>query len=61
VKTKNNTQNQDRLVAEQANAWIDAYKALLFRFEHLLRNWSALRFIAFSVIFSRKMNKETKV
>lgn len=52
---------KDRTVIEHANAWIDGFKALLVRFEFSVRNWMALHFIAFSVIFLRKINKKQKV
>ena len=52
---------KDRSVIEHSNAWIDGFKALLVRFEFSVRNWSALHFIAFSVIFLRKMDKKIKV
>lgn len=52
---------RDRSVIEHANAWIDGFKALLVRFEFLVKNWMALHFIAFSVIFLRKINRKTKV
>lgn len=51
----------DRYVIEHANAWIDAFKALLIRFEFSCRNWVALHFIAFAIIFLRKINKLMKV
>lgn len=50
-----------RCVIEHANAWIDAFKALLVRFEFTVRNWMALHFIAFAAIFIRKINKLMKV
>jgi len=52
---------EDRTVIEHANAWIDGFKSLLVRFEFSVRNWMALHFIAFSVIFLRKINKKQKV
>ncbi len=52
---------RDRSVIENANAWIDGFKALLVRFEFSVKNWMALHFIAFSVIFLRKINRKTKV
>ena len=52
---------EDRTVIEHANAWIDGFKALLVRFEFSVRNWMSLHFIAFSVIFLRKINKQKKV
>ena len=52
---------KDRSVIEHANAWIYGFKALLVRFEFSVRNWMSLHFIAFSVIFLRKINKKKKV
>ena len=52
---------EDRYVIEHANAWMDAFKALLIRFENSCRNWVALHFIAFAIIFLRKINKLIKV
>lgn len=51
----------DRSVIEHANAWIDGFKALLVRFEFSAKNWVSLHFIAFSVIFLRKINRKPKV
>lgn len=51
----------DRSVIEHANAWIDGFKALLVRFEFSLINWMSLHFIAFSVIFLRKIKQRRKV
>lgn len=52
---------RDRTVIEHANAWIDGFKALLVRFEFSVKNWMSLHFIAFSVIFLRKVNRKQKV
>lgn len=52
---------KDRSVIEHANAWIDGFKALLVRFEFSVKNWMSLHFIAFSVIFLRKINRKLKV
>ncbi|GAB3548358.1 transposase [Spirosoma fluminis] len=51
----------DRSVIEHANAWMDGLKALLVRFEFSVKNWMSLHFIAFSVIFLRKIKRKTKV
>ncbi len=40
---------------------IDAFKALLIRFEFFGRNWKALHYMAFTVIFIRKIGKKLKV
>lgn len=52
---------KDRRVIEHANAWIDGFKALLVRFEFSVRNWMSLHFMAFSVIFLRKIKQKMKV
>ena len=51
----------DRSVIEHSNAWIDGFKALLVRFEFSVKNWMSLHFIAFSVIFLRKIKRKEKV
>lgn len=51
----------DRSVIEHSNAWVDGFKALLVRFEFSVRNWMSLHFIAFSVIFLRKIDRKLKV
>lgn len=49
-----------RTVIEQANAWLDSFKALLIRYETKAINWVAFNFIAFTVCFLRKININTK-
>lgn len=44
-----------RFKIEKANAWLDAFKALLIRFETSVTNWNALHYIAFAVTFLRKI------
>lgn len=46
---------KNRIVIEHAFAWMDAYKALLIRFETTARNWFNLNLLGFIVIFNRKM------
>ncbi|WP_414017939.1 transposase [Chitinophaga sancti] len=43
-----------RYKIEQANAWMDSFKALLIRFETKVANWKALQWIAIIIIFCRK-------
>lgn len=50
-----------RKVIEHANAWLDSFKALLIRFETKAINWMALHFLAFSLIFIRKIIKQEKL
>lgn len=49
-----------RNVVEQACAWIDSFKALLVRFETKASSWVALHFLAFTVLFIRKINRVEK-
>jgi transposase len=50
-----------RVVIEQANAWLDSFKALLVRFETLVTTWVGLHLLAFTVLFLRKINRKPKV
>ena len=52
---------QRRVVVEQTNAWLDSFKALLVRFETSLANWMSLHWLAFSVLFIRKITRKLKV
>lgn len=49
-----------RMVIEQANAWMDSYKALLVRFEKKATSWVALLLLAFSVRFLHKIQQNSK-
>ncbi len=49
-----------RIVIEHANAWLDAYKTLLVRFETKASNWTAWHLVAFAVQFCRKINRKRK-
>lgn len=44
-----------RTKIEHANAWMDAFKALLIRFETKPFTWMALQWLSFIVIFCRKL------
>lgn len=44
-----------RFVIERTNAWLDAFKTLLVRFETNQIHWKALHFTAFTVILSRQL------
>lgn len=52
---------QRRFVIEETNAWLDSFKALLIRFETSLQNWLSLHWLAFCVLFLRKINRKQKV
>ena len=45
---------RDRFSVERTNAWIDAFKILLVRFETRSDTWASLHYLAFSIIFIRK-------
>lgn len=45
---------QRRKVIEHAFAWLDAYKALLIRYETTARNWFSLNLLGFTTCFIRK-------
>lgn len=44
-----------RFVIERTNAWLDAFKALLVRFETNKVHWKALNLLAFTVILLRQL------
>lgn len=44
-----------RTKIEHANAWMDGFKALLIRFETKIFTWRALQWLAFIVMFARKL------
>lgn len=44
-----------RFVVERTNAWLDAFKAVLVRFETNAVHWKALNLLAFCVILLRKL------
>jgi len=47
--------HKTRFVIERTNAWLDAFKAILVRFETNNLHWKALLLLAFSVILLRKL------
>jgi transposase len=44
-----------RFVIERTNAWIDAFKALLIRFETSEVHWKSLHYMAFVIILMRQL------
>ncbi|NAW50718.1 IS5/IS1182 family transposase, partial [Elizabethkingia argentiflava] len=44
-----------RFNIEKANAWRDSFKALLIRFETSVITWNSLHYIAFVILFLRKL------
>lgn len=65
-RNSKNTDNQalkddelykERFSVERTNAWIDAFKALLVRFETKSQTWMSLHYLAFSLILIRYQTK----
>lgn len=61
-RNSKNTDNQpllddelykERFSVERTNAWLDAFKALLVRFETKTQTWMGLHYLAFSLILTR--------
>lgn len=50
-----------RIAIEQANAWLDSFKTLLIRFEVLAQTWLAFHFMAFCLLFLRRIIKLNKL
>lgn len=46
---------QNRVKIERSNAWLDGFKSLLIRFETKNHTWKSLHFLAFSILFLRKL------
>ncbi|RZK09562.1 MAG: hypothetical protein EOO43_21155 [Flavobacterium sp.] len=51
---------QNRFVIERAFAWLDAFKALLIRYETTALNWLCLNIIGMAVCFIRKIYRTIK-
>lgn len=45
---------KERFSVERTNAWIDAFKILLVRFETKVETWASLHYLAFIIILLRK-------
>lgn len=51
---------ENRYTIERTNAWIDAYRTLLNRFDTTVSSWKAFNYIAFIIIFLKKIYKNKK-
>lgn len=49
-----------RPVIEHANAWLDSFKTLLVRYETNVENWLSFHWLAFVVLFLRRINRNKK-
>lgn len=50
---------KERFSVERTNAWIDAFKTLLVRFETTARNWTSFHYLAFALILIRHIESKT--
>lgn len=55
VAFKDDLLYQKRFVIERTNAWLDAFKAVLVRFETKKTHWKSLNIMAFCVILLRRL------
>ena len=51
---------KERWVVERTNAWMDAFKAVLVRFDTTISSWKGWNFLAFLVIFLKKIHNSKK-
>ena len=51
---------KERYVIERTNAWIDSFRSLLTRFDTTVSSWKGWNYIAFAVIFLKKIHKSKK-
>ena len=49
-----------RPVIEHAHAWLDSFKTLLVRYETNVENWLSFHWLAFVVLFLRRINRKKK-
>ena len=47
---------KERWVIERTNAWMDGFKAILARFDTTVSSWKGWNYLAFSVIFLKKIH-----
>lgn len=51
---------KERYSIERTNAWMDSYRTVLNRFDRTVASWSAWNYIAFMIIFIKKIKKKKK-
>ena len=56
---KNEQMYELRFVIERTNAWLDAFKALIMRYETKIHTWQSLHYLAFTLIFARTRKKHS--
>ena len=51
---------KERWVVERTNAWMDGFKAIPVRFDTTISSWKSWNFLAFLVIFLKKIHNSQK-
>lgn len=51
---------RERFVVERTNAWMDAFRSILNRFDTTVTSWKGWNYLAFAVIFLKKIHKSKK-
>lgn len=51
---------KERWIVERTNAWMDGFKAVLVRFDTTISSWKGWNFLAFLVIFLKKIHNSQK-
>lgn len=51
---------KDRFVIERTNAWMDGFRSILTRFDTTVSSWKGWNYLAFAVVFLKKIHKSQK-
>ncbi len=50
---------RERFVIERTNAWMDSFRSILCRFDTTVSSWKGWNYLAFAVVFLKKINKKS--
>ncbi|MBD5331186.1 MAG: hypothetical protein HDS00_04715 [Bacteroides sp.] len=45
---------------ERTNAWMDSLRSILYRFDTTVSSWKGWNYLAFTVVFLKKIHKSKK-
>lgn len=51
---------KERWIIERTNAWMDAFRSIMNRFENTVSSWKRWNYLAFAVAFLKKIHKLKK-
>ena len=51
---------KERFVIERTNAWMDGFRSILTRFDTTVSSWKGWNYLAFAVVFLKKIHKSKK-